>query len=302
MNGLAEKSFTLGTLKQVCRQNPFWLWLCLFLWVVAQLFFWVYPPRGYVADDIVLFGSIRGQALVSVQHLWEGVVNDDKLMLEVLEKSGICKNKQRLAALEFLNENVRKNLRFNPINEVLFRISFIQAGKNEIRPFLNTFVERFLHEASTLNDDELMRRRQRVTFQFEQLRRRNLLVHNLLKPVSLLADLTPGDQGFAGELKPAVEGSIGGKLALLLINELNKELFAARVHLLNHTDTSQKILSLFPFSPLRLTDAETPARPVQPYLLIFYLFIPMALFLFFIAGLIYLAPNESGELISPDAE
>jgi hypothetical protein len=178
------------------------------------------------------------------------------------------------------------------VNEVLFRVSFIQPGKSSIRPFLNTFSERFLAEAAAVNDDELQRRRHRVTFQFEQLNRRNYLVHRLLAPASLLADLTPGEKGFSGELKLAENESWYGKMAMLIINELNQDLYSARVNLSNHTDLSQKILAMFPFNTIRLTDPETPARPVQPYLIVFYLFIPLAVFLFYLAGLIYLAPEE----------
>jgi hypothetical protein len=292
MNNLAEKSISYAVLKKTAGMFPGWSIFCLLLWILAQSFFLVYPPRGYIADDIILLGSVRGQPLISIQHLWEDVYNDDRLMLEVLEKSGIHKGKNRIEALEFLNENIRKNLRFSVVNEVLFRVSFIQPGKSSIRPFLNTFSERFLAEAAAVNDDELQRRRHRVTFQFEQLNRRNYLVHRLLAPASLLADLTPGEKGFSGELKLAENESWYGKMAMLIINELNQDLYSARVNLSNHTDLSQKILAMFPFNTIRLTDPETPARPVQPYLIVFYLFIPLAVFLFYLAGLIYLAPEE----------
>lgn len=292
MNNLTEKSITFAVLRKTAGIFPGWSILCFLLWILAQSFFLFYPPRGYVADDIILLGSVRGQPLISIQHLWEDVYNDDGLMLEVLEKSGIHQGRNRIEALEFLNENIRKNLRFSIVNEVLFRISFIQPGKSSIRPFLNTFSERFLAEASAVNDDELQRRRRRVTFQFEQLNRRNYLVYRLLAPTSLLVDLTPGEKGFNGELKLAENESWYGKLAMLIINELNQDLYSARVNLSNHTDMTQKILAMFPFATIRLTDPETPARPVQPYLIIFYLFIPLAIFLFYLAGLIYLAPDD----------
>lgn len=301
MNYLAEKRINLAGLKQVCHQNQKWLWFCFFLWVLAQTFFWIYPPRGYIAEDMIVFASVRGQPLFSAEHLWQKVFNDDRLMLEVLEKSKIFKGAARISSLEYLNENIRRSLRFSSVNEVIFKVSFIQPGKGEIRPFLNLFVERFLHEASSLSDDELMRRRQRVTFQYQQLERRNILVHKLLGPITSLEEILPDEKGYRGDLNPAQETTMVGKIALLLINELNQALYAARVNLLNHTDLTQKILKLFPYSNLRLTDPETPARPVQPYLPVFYLFIFLAASLFCLAGLIYLSPNDSATSSTNDA-
>ncbi len=290
-----EKNLSFIELAHTGRRYPAWAGVCLFFAVIIEVFFLVYPPRGYIADDIILFASVRGQPLISVQNLWEDVFNDDRLMLEVLEKSGVKPVTEKVEALEFLNENVRKNLRFSMLNEVLYRISYIQPGKSDLRPFLNTFSDRLLQEASVLCDDELNKRRQRVGVQFEQLRRRNLLIHRLFAPMTPLQDLTPGDEGFIGELDPAKENSLFGKLGTLIINELNRELFSAKVHQLTHTDLNQKILSLFPFSTMRLTDPATPPRAVQPYLPVFYLFIPVAFLLFYLAGLIYLHPVSRPE-------
>ena len=293
MNSFAEKTVSFASLRAGARNFPRWAVLCLVVCILLEIYFIMLPPRGYIAEDVILVGSIRGQPLISVQNLWEDVFYDDELMLEVLQKSAIESFDNKADALDFLNENIRKQLRFSPLNEILFKISFIQPGRTSLRPFLNTFSDRFLEEIKVLSDDELNRRRQRVKFQFDQLSRRNQLVYRLLAPVTLLEDLTPGEHGFSGELKIDGKEKWFGRFAGLLINELNSSLFAARSHFQTHTDMSQKILAMFPFDSMRLTNPETPPRPVQPYLFLFYLLIPASFFLLYLAGLILLLPDEN---------
>lgn len=292
---MPEKNISIGILVETCKNNRFWAWACLLTFLLLETFFFFFPPRGYIAEDMIIAGSIRGQTLISVEHLWEKIVSDDQFMLEVLADAKISELHDKKEQLDFLNEVVRKNLKFLPVNQVLFRISFILPTAKGVREFLNTFTQRFVAELSLLSEDELALRRERVDFQYEQLFRRVLMIHSLLAPEMPIEEIVPDKNGFNTNFKTlSFSGrSFLRKSAMAVINELSRDLFAARIHQMNHNDHNQKILRLYPFSAVRLSDSSSPPKPVQPYLVVFYFSILVSVFLVFLAGLVYLIPEQS---------
>ncbi|GAB4268937.1 MAG: hypothetical protein Kow0029_04650 [Candidatus Rifleibacteriota bacterium] len=290
MDYLNEKTLSLSKLKQTAWSNPGFALFCLLFFIFMELFFIVFPPRGFIAEDYFILGSIRGQALISIENLWENKINNDQFMLEILEKSGIKKFSDKTKALAYLNNEIRTNLRFARINNVLFKISFIQPSAENIRPFLNTFSESFLAEISQIAEEELKNRRKNANFQLRQLNRRSYFTYNLFNPESSYQEIVVDPARSLTENATFSENSFSGKAGLLILNELNDQLYSAIVSAQRHNDESQKILSIFPFKSRKLTDPEMPPRPVQPFLIIFYIFIAFATLLLYLAGLVYLLP------------
>lgn len=292
MNSLNERKISLENLKTTALLHPLWALICVLLLFLFEAYFFVYPPRGYIAEDYVLSGSVKGQPLVAVQSLWESKLNDDEFMLEILEKSAIEKFPARSEALFYLNTRIRKNLRFSAVNEVLFKIIFVQPAAEKIRPFLNAFTDKFLYEIALLSREELENRRKNALFQFDQLLRRNSFVYQFFKPITAFEKLIPDKSGRLPEISERKESSWLGKIGVIVLNELNLELYRAIVYLKNHSDENQRILSLYPFESKLLTDPDMPPQTVQPYLKVFYLFIAVAVILVYLAGLIYFVPLE----------
>lgn len=252
----------------------------------------IYPPRGFIAEDTIVLGSINGQPLLAINSFWENNFNDDRLMVDIIEKSAIGEFSSRIETLKFLNENIRKNLRFQVLNDVIFKVSFTQATYKNIRPFLNTFTSRMIKEMTALTNEELEQRIQNARFQYQQLRQKSHFVHELFALKTAFEKLIPGMDGPPPELDENAETGMVRKIGLVLINELNTRLFSASLYLKKHVDNEMKILSLFPRLSRSLTDQESMPKAVQPFLMAFYVFIPISMFLIFVAGLLYLAPAK----------
>jgi hypothetical protein len=295
LNYLNEKKICLKSLKAAAFKHQRWAMICFAALVLLESFFIIYPPRGYIAEDYVTIGSIKGKPLVMVQNLWESKISNDDFMLAVLEKAAVKSFNNRSDALAYLNSNIRKNLRFSSINETLFKISFVQPAASRIRPFLNAFTQSFLQHMATISDEELQNRRRNAIFQFKQLLRRNLFIYELFEPLTAFDKIVPGPNGQLAEIDAEQENSWLGKAALVLLNELNRELFRAQVYVKSHTDEKQKILELYPFTQQRLTDPEMPPQPVQPFLVIFYFFVALSVLLFWLASLVYLVSGAAQE-------
>lgn len=295
MKQLNEKEITFKQFKQTAIKHHKWALLCIIILICLETFFFLYPPRGYIAEDYITIGSIKGQPLISVQRLWHSRVKNDQFMLDVLANSNIRDFENRLEKLEYIDKSLRPNLRFSIVNETIFKISFIQSSTKSIRPFLNTFTKKFIEHAALISKENLQSRRKNAKFSYQQLLRRADLLHRLFSLSIPLEKIIP-DKNTGLVNSPADNNeSLSGTIGLIAINELNKYLYEAQRMLKEYTDEKQAILALFPFNHKRLTDPETPPKPVQPFLSIFYLFLVIAVFLIYIAGLFYFLPTNKQE-------
>ncbi|MGM0598307.1 MAG: hypothetical protein ACQETH_00700 [Candidatus Rifleibacteriota bacterium] len=290
MNYLNEKEITFGQFKQVALQHYGWALICIISLLFLESFFFIYPPRGFVAEDFVTLGSIKGQPLLSIDSLWQSKISDDIFMLDILDGSEIKRFKNRVEKLRYIENNLRPNLHFTSLNKTIFKITFIQPSAEKIRPFLNVFTKKFLDQVALISREQLQNRRRNANFFYRQLLRRNALIHSLFKPTTKFEKIIPDQKSRIDNVFPQDEDSWLGKIGLITINELNKYLFRAQTMLKDYTDEQQKILSLFPFTHKRLTDPEMPPKPVQPFLFVFHIFVVIAIFLIYIAGLFYYFP------------
>ena len=295
MNYLNEKEITFNQLKQTALKHYNWAIFCLALLICCEIFFFVYPPRGYIAEDFIVLGSIKGQPLISVEELWQSKIKDDKFMLKIFSESTIKNLKSRVEKLEYIDTELLPNLHFAKLNDTLFKIAFIQPSTQKIRPFLNTFTRNFLQQTALISNENLQKKRRNTKFAYEQLLRRSQIIHDLFQLKVPFERLIPNQNGQPESISQEKEDTFMGKLGLVVINELNKELFKIQSALKDYTDDNQEILSLFPFTLKRLTDPETPPRTVQPYLFVFYFFIAVAVFLIYTAGLFYFLPSLKQE-------
>lgn len=295
MNYLNEKEITFDQLKRTALKNYNWALICVIFLIGIEILFYIYPPRGYNAEDCIVLGSIKGQPLLSVEKLWQSKVKDDKFMLKILSESKIIQLKSHEENLKFIDNQIRPNLHFSMINSTLFKISFIQSSTHKIRPFLNTFTRNFIEQATLISNENLQKKRQNTNFAYQQLLQRSRLTHNLFALKVPLDKIIPNQNCQVENISYEYEDSFPGKLGIILINELNWELFKNQRALLDYTDKNQKVLSLFPFTIKRLTDPGTPPKPVQPYLFVFYFFIAAAVCLIYISGLFYFLPYQNQE-------
>ncbi|NCB37395.1 MAG: hypothetical protein EOM80_01390 [Erysipelotrichia bacterium] len=289
-----DPQFKFSELLQTAGKHRFIGLCCLVLCVFLESWVAVYPPRGVAGEDVILIGSVMGSPLVRFEPLWLRMFNDDEFMLQVVERSGICKNTEKSEQLRFLNRTVRKNLKFCAENDTLIKISFKRPGYNDIRPFLNYFTEGLVQKLKLMSQEEFALRKEKARLQFVRIVERLRLVARVFRLPEihkLLVDngsILPGGKLLLASEPESLRAEIGG----LLINELLPPYYMAATTYEQYFKDNLEILNLYPRFPILLTSRDTPAMPVQPFYEMIFLLVPISVLLIYLALLIILRHKD----------
>lgn len=274
--GLARKHVLTG----VC---------CLVICIVLEVWFYHYPPRGVIGEDVIVSGSVIGNPLVDFNALWARVFNDDELMLKIIDQAGICDKKTRSERLKFLDSDIRRNLRYQDDKGTLIKITLKRPGFNDIRPFLNYFTDTLVAKLNVIGQETFKQRRERALAQYTRA----------LERIRLLADyfvIVPLQKGLASSSKELVEVDalttelnyyqIKSPIARLLLGEFLPTFTTAQQYFRPYFDSEMKILDIFPRASVVLSARDMPASPVQPFYELIFILVPAAMFLVYLSLLV----------------
>ncbi|EKD80925.1 MAG: hypothetical protein ACD_39C02090G0005 [uncultured bacterium] len=279
---------------QLARKHVFVGFCCLVACICLEFWFYTYPPRGVIAEDVIVTGSFVGSPLVDFKSLWARVLNDDELMLTIVERSKLCKRNDKVAQLNFLNSTIRQNLNFQFENETLVRVSFKRPGYSDVRPFLNYFTDKVIEKLNEMGSESFEVRKKKAQVQFSRALERVRFIAGFFKietVKALLVDSTipmPSDRLMA-ELS---SGNIASSLGQVLLGELLPAYSTAQIHFEQYCRDDLKILELFPRSAVILTARDMPATPVQPFYQLIFILVPLATALVYVAVLLILGKKS----------
>lgn len=280
---LARKHYLIGI---------FCLSLCLFL----EIWFLNYPPRGVIAEDVIIAGSVIGSPLVNFKSLWVRFFNDDELMLQIIGRAGICNYDDRIKRLAFLNLSIRRNLSYHQDNDTLIKISLKRPGFNDVRPFLNYFTDTLIEKLNAIGHENFELRKEKALIQYSRVIERIRFIANIFA-IQTLGEIInhqkstpPSTASFLSALQ---SGNIKSDFAQALLGELLPQYSSAQINYEPYFNDEMKILELFPRSAVVLSAKDMPATPVQPFYELIFLLVPLALALIYLSLLVILARNST---------
>lgn len=290
-----DQEFRLTEIFHQARKHPFVGLCCLVLCLFLEVWFYNYPPRGVTGEDMLVAGSNLGNPLVDLNSLWARVINDDELMLQIIDRSAICRHTDRSKRLKFLKRSIRRDLKFQVENNTLIKISFKRPASDEVRPFLNYFTDAFVEKLDAISRENLEFRRQNASVKFANIIERMRLVASVfsIKNIHELLD----DYGnkplqtdkILAELQNANTGSSIGRA---LLGELLPLYNSAGVHFEQYVKNDMQILDLFPRSSVILTSRDMPSTPVQPFYELIFILVPAAVSMLYVSILIILRTRD----------
>ncbi|MBU1109247.1 MAG: hypothetical protein KKB51_21390 [Candidatus Riflebacteria bacterium] len=288
--------FKLTEIFQLARKHRFVGLCCLVLCLFLEVWFYNYPPRGVVGEDMLIAGSNMGNSLVDLNSLWARIVNDDALMLEIIDRSAICKHTEQSKRLSFLKRSIRQDLKFQIENNTIVKISFKRPASNQVRPFLNYFTDTFVKKLDAIGMEGLELRRQSASVQFANVIERMKFVASIFSISGiheLLSDYSNKPLQTDKILAVFQTVNAGSNIGRVLLGELLPQYTAAGIHYEKYFRNDMQFLDLFPRSSVILTSRNMPATPVQPFYELIFILCPVAVSLMYLSLLIVLRARDS---------
>lgn len=280
-----NRTITFTRIKELVIQHPFWLILCFVVGIWLETFFISYPPRGVAAENHIVLGSQNGRAIVSFEGLWLKCIHDDNYMLEIIDSLKLKQLDKPIDRLNFLNRSVRPKLSFSKLGSRIIKIRFEQPGYSIVRIFLNTFTDNIMRKLNKIANEEI----KALTIN------KQLILNQLLQKSFLIGELFDVEGRVSGFSDKEVThnnytttngGRFFSNIGMQLINGLRNSIFQAYNDLQSCINVNSEFKTIFPHKTQLLTLKNTPAHPVQPFLNLLYIMIPIATLLIAFSGLI----------------
>ncbi|HOY66719.1 MAG TPA: hypothetical protein PLP29_07500 [Candidatus Ozemobacteraceae bacterium] len=278
-----------------CARHPLWVIFCIVCALSLEWWFWRFPPRGYEATDVITLGEAAGEPLVGFPKLWDRLVNDDALMIEVMTQGGWQTSEPRQEVLRLLETTIRPGLSYRMTNAGMAEIRFHLGTPERIRPFLQAFTARILAHLRLLSAREYEKRLFFTASGLEILTRRRQALQNLFGTADLPRLLVPASQAAAASPSPEADAfsglasaSVFGLIGRLTVDSvLLQETMALRAW---KELTASEVGSLDPTprEPLLLTDPASPPRLIQPGGGVIALLLPIGWLFLCLAGVMLL--------------
>ncbi|MBF0543408.1 MAG: hypothetical protein HQM08_03190 [Candidatus Riflebacteria bacterium] len=273
--------------------------ICIFL----EIFVFVYPPKGFSSTDVIILGNVFGSPLVEFPRIWNKLFNDDDFMLKVLGDSKIIENMDKNLWLNFLNQRIRGALSYFQTKDGFVKISFHQPSQKMLRPFLNCFTSNLLSEIRKIENEELLLRKEIVLSRLKLVSAQFSLLRSLTAEPSemdFLLGLNPQKGNsfpqFPDFQKVSSSSSFLGIIEKYISNEIDFTRFGSILEWKKINITDSAFLTIYPRSSILLTRPETESKPVQPFLEIFYILIPLGMSIIFLGGLLtFNIPSQKSE-------
>lgn len=279
--------------REAAGRHRKWMLLCVAAAVILEFWFWIHPPRGYEATDVVTVGEAAGEPLIGFAKVWDRLINDDAFMTDVMALGWGPPSEPRDTILRRLNLEVRPGMSFRMFSPGMAEIKFTQGTCEGVRPFLTAFTKRLLEHLRTYAAREFEKRRYRLGVNAEALSRKRIALQNMLGTGALMTPgFEPEDQDFRPDPERAsvadlASSSFLGLAGMLMIDTARLQEAVTMQAWKELTATETQPLVLAPREPTLLTDPGSPARLVQPFVGLLHLFIPIAFFFLFIAGMTF---------------
>lgn len=286
----SSKSITFAEVRNLCKQHPVWIVICLVLCIAFELYFFNYPPRGVKAEDTIVVGSLVGKTLVNFETIWVRYINDDTFMLNLIDKLALVKSKSIKEQIRFLNASIRPNLSFEKVGQTIVRIKFQQPGYKNVRPFLNQFTKSLMTNFDKIAKERLDSIISKKKLVFKQLMQKIFQISEIFHIPNYRVDFTNSDS-IKDNLPSNTDYAATGSCLLTNIGKIaNNNLIIAAYDayedIQNCVAKDKEILMIFPRKSILLTCDNTPPVPIQPFISLFYLLIPGAWFIVCLSGLL----------------
>ncbi|MBP7633906.1 hypothetical protein KBA41_07025 [Candidatus Ozemobacteraceae bacterium] len=287
--------------REAAGRHRKWMFLCLAAAIILEIWFWLHPPRGYEATDVVTVGEAAGEPLIGFTKVWDRLINDDAFMTDVMALGGYPVSEPREQLLRRLNLEIRPGMSFRMFSPGMAEIKFTQGTREGVRPFLGAFTKRLLEHLRRYSAHEYEKRRYRLGVNMEALSRKRIALQNMFGLGTLVTNaFEPEDQGFRPDPEKAsvaelASASFLGLAGILMVDtaRLQEAITMQAWKELTATETESFVLA--PRAPTLLTDPASPARLVQPFVILLHLFVPIAFFFLFIAGMtVFESAREDG--------
>lgn len=286
-----KKEFRLSELPALAREHYLTGFLCLILCLILEIWFFHYPPRGVVGEDVIITGSVVGGPLVDFNSLWARVLNDDELMLKIIDRANICKKNSRIESLNFLKHAIRRNLNFTTVNATLVKISFKRPGYNDIRPFLNYFTDTIVEKLEAMGQESFEIRKEKAMVQHTRVIERLRFIVELFS-MPAMGEMLKKQSNMPMTTEKILEklrsDRIADGIGRVLLGELLPSYSTAQIYYEPYVNDDMQILELFPRSPVILTARDMPPTPVQPFVELIFLLVPLAVSIIYISFLLIL--------------
>lgn len=291
-----QTEFTPAELFRLARKHYLIGIFCLVLCLFLEIWFFNYPPRGVIAEDVIITGSIIGSPLVNFQSVWTRFFNDDELMLQIIDRAKICNYTDRIERLNFLNRSIRKNLRYQQDNETVIKISLKRPGFNDVRPFLNHVTDTLVEKLNAIGHESFELRKEKAMVQHSRVIERIRFIADIFAIQALgeiIGDPKSTPPPTTSFLNALQSDDIKSGLAQALLSELLSQYSSAQINYEPYFNDSMKILELFPRSSIVLSARDMPATPVQPFYELIFILVPLALTLVYVSLLVFFARNHA---------
>ncbi|HQG29719.1 MAG TPA: hypothetical protein PLY73_14295 [Candidatus Ozemobacteraceae bacterium] len=279
--------------REAAGRHRKWMLLCLAAAVILEIWFFRHPPRGYEATDVVTVGEAAGEPLIGFAKVWDRLINDDAFMTDVMALGWGPASEPRDKILRRLNLEVRPGMSFRMFSPGMAEIKFTQGTYEGVRPFLTAFTKRLLEHLRIYSAREFEKRRYRLGVNVEALSRKRIALQNMFGTGALVTSgFEPEDQEFRPDpervsVADLASSSFLGLAGMLMIDTARLQEAVTMQAWKELTATETQPLVLAPREPTLLTDPASPARLVQPLVGLLHLFIPIAFFFLFLAGMTF---------------
>lgn len=280
--------------REAAGRHRAWMFLCLALAIIFEGWFWLHPPRGYEATDVVTVGEAAGEPLIGFAKVWDRLINDDAFMTDVMTLGGCPVSEPREKVLRRLNLEIRPGMSFRMFGPGMAEIKFTQGTCDGVRPFLNAFTKRLLEHLRVYSAREYEKRRYRLGVNMEASSRKRIVLQNMSGMFCtgnlMLSGLVPEAQVFLPDpenvsVADVASSSFFGLAGMLMVDAARLQEVMTMQAWRELTATETEALVLAPREPTLLTDPASPARLVQSFVMLLHLFIPIAFFFLFFAGI-----------------
>lgn len=279
-----------------------WMCLCVAAALVLEIWFWVHPPRGYEATDVVTVGEAAGEPLIGFAKVWDRLINDDAFMTGVMARAGWPVSDPREKLLRRLNLEIRPGMSFRMFSPGMAEIKFTQGTCEGVRPFLNAFTGQLLEHLRTNSGREYEKRRYRLGVNMEASSRKRIALQTMFGTgISMTPGFEPEDRNFRPEpgktfMADLASSSFFGLAGMLMIDTARLQEAMTMLAWKELTATETDSLVLAPREPTLLTDPASPARLVQSLAFLLHFFIPIAFFFLCVAGMtVFESVREEGQ-------
>jgi len=291
---MATVDLGLKSVAELCRRHRRWLLLCLAAAIVVETFLWVYPPRGLACSDTILLGSVGKIPLVDFPRVWARFFNDDRFMLQTVRDSAVFGDIEESQLLKVVQNSIRPNLFYGIEQDSFAKITFRQPTANRIRGFLTSFTRRLLVQLTLLGEEELSFQQARVLARARQSLRRQALLQNglgsgflvgstrILVEIPSLTDFPPVSGRVSLLLASESVNLSGGWWSFagtFISNEFEDSLYNTLLEWKTLVATDGSQIGIFPRSPILLSDSGSLPAPMQPFLFLIYVLVPIGFFL-----------------------